>query len=341
MISSGRLQCHMGCRFVFFSLAFSILIFVISILFLSFRYISMTFFKKMSFVDILLCCLSFVPRLIVLSISVGFIVGFFFYYSNICRRGYDVAMHSFGMSPFFFLKPPLFVVCITSMVVFVLSISFFPFLVTIGKTTEKSMRHQVDVAFFMPRILFQWNKSLFYAHHKQADGVFRGIVFVDGQERGKEKVFLSHSAEAQSKKEGIFFVLKQGQGLFYDRKLGRSLASFKECRAFFPPSNKEVLYKDNIFIQGVSSSDLLQRCDIESGKELCRRFTLSFFPLLSACVFYNVLWIMGHSFLWAAVLGSVFLLGIVWMTAESLSFFAAFACFSVTLSFLVRKRCRV
>ena len=340
MISSGRFQCHMGFRFACVSLASSALIFALSALFLSFRYIAMIFFKKVGFWDIPCFCLAFFPRLILLSISVGFIIGLTWYYTILFRRGYWVVMSSFGVRPTFFLRPILRVVFLTSSLLSVLSLSWFPSLVEYGKSAERAVRHRVDVDFFVPRIFFQWDNACFYAHEKKADGQFKGVFFVDDREPHREKIFLSRSADAHSKEGGFFSLLKDGHSIFLDEHSRTSFLSFSEYKAFFPAGNGQISEKKKAFVQGMPSSDLWGG-GIENQKELCRRIILPCLSLISAYLFYNVVWILGDKFLWLAVVGSVMLCGVVWATSSSYSTFV-FLLFALALrAVFLPARCRI
>ena len=322
MISLWRFQCHMGLRFALVSLVSGALIFCLSVLFLSFRYIAMMFFKKLSLLDIASFCVAFFPRLILLSVSVGFIVGLSWYYTIIFRRNYYVSMSSFGISPSFFLRPTLGVIFFVSFLFWGLSSSFFPSLVRLGKSAERAASNRVDVSFFVPRVLFHRGESFFYAHGKQENNQFKGIFFVDQKERGKEKIFLSRKAFMQSKEGGVFALLRDGQGIFLDHQSGPSLLSFSEYRSFFADSNVGSTNKKKPFIQGIQSSDLWGG-DIEQRQELCRRITLPFFSLIPGCFFYSIVWTLGIQFLWLSVLGSVVFCGVVWATAHQIYVFTA------------------
>ena len=321
MLSSVRFQRHTGFTFVLVTLISSVVIFSLSAFFLSLRYSAMVFYKKIFFWDIPSLCLIFFPRLTLLSASVGFIAGLSWYYTTLFRRGHYTAMSSFGVSPLFFVWPTLAVSFGISSLLSFLSLSFFPSLVSYGKSREFELHSRVDASFFAPEILFGLGKSYFYAHTKKRNGSFEGVFFLDRRDSSQESALFGGTASVQSVNGGMYTLLNDGQGVFLSSESGPTFSSFKEYTSYFPLGQDKKTRKRRSFAQEKKSVDLWGGCDEDLG-ELCRRVTLPFFPLLTSLLFGCVIMNFGHQFLWCAILGAVALCGVVWSSASSLLVFS-------------------
>jgi hypothetical protein len=314
------------------SLVVSLTVFFFSSLLVSLRYIGVVFFKKLNIFDIPMMCFSFFSYLTVISIVMGCVYGLVWYYSLLFKKGYYVALSSFGVSARSIALVPLRCIMLNSMILLWGSVSFFPHMMTVGKGHTKTVQRSIDLSCFLPQMPCEFGPYYFYAHTRHGPGSFGGGVISVGQD-----LVFGRTALVTMRKQAASVRLEKGCGVFMDPQSGRSFISFDAYDALFD-LEKGHRTRDRNRPIGHKPLLALNMADPAEKAEIVRRVTLALLPFVTVATFYSVITYWGRRFLVWATVGSVMVCGCFWMTASWVGAPVVLATFVLACFILVPRR---
>ena len=197
-----------------------------------------------------------VPRIALVTLSVGFCLAMVFRYSRAIQDKEITVLSSCGASPWFFLRPSFALACILTALLYGFSLYLVPITVSAIKDREHSMKYYLDPSFITPGVFFKIGKRTFYVHKHKNREFFEGVFIYEKIQKNKstiENIITGRQAVIMPKKEGLEIALYDGtrQQLFSDKP--PSILAFKNYTVRFDAEGDAIRQKH---IQELSFQEL-------------------------------------------------------------------------------------
>lgn len=231
-----------------------------------------------------------VPRIALVTLSVGFCLAMVLRYSRAIQDKEVVVLSSCGASPWFFLYPGISLACVLTTLLYGLSLYLVPATVSSIKEREHSMKYCLDPSFITPGVFFKIGKRTFYVHKHRTRDLFEGVFIYEHLEKkdaSVENIITGRQAAILSKGEGLEVVLYDGtrQQIFPDKP--PSILGFKNYTIRFDAEEDTTRQKH---VQELSFEELRHPTDDQKqayAKERVQRLLLPLLPLMDS------LWVVG------------------------------------------------
>lgn len=167
--------------------------------------------QELSFLGLLELCMGLLPKILLITVPVAFIVAILWCYNRIIHDNERDIMSACGTSQLFFAWPCILLSLCISGVLCAVSLYLSPLIATISKKREYSLKNFLDPSFITPGVFCQVAGRVFYVHHRQKNpNLFNGIFIYDGRDPQKKTIITGKHAYITPEKNGLKICLQYG-----------------------------------------------------------------------------------------------------------------------------------
>ena len=260
-------------------------------------------------------CLGLLPRILSMSIPIGFILALLWVYNRLIHDNERDVMSACGASPWFFAYPGVLLSVALTLILYGINLDLTPRTTAMAKKKEYLLRQSLDPSFLTPGVFFQVEGRILYVHRQKENTLFEGLFLYDGRSQEKEIIITGKSAHIVSHGKGLTILLRDAtfQEIFPCK--APSILHFKKYTLQFDPSNIPH-YKRHVHERSLQELFLPSPKEVRTyRKELSYRLFFPLFPIVDALwTTLILLYYSGRrmpSFLAVVLLGSLYMASIM------------------------------
>jgi lipopolysaccharide export LptBFGC system permease protein LptF len=250
----------------------------------SLRYNHLISHKGISFPGLCALMSGLLPRIIIMTLPIGFLLALLWYYNRIIADKEKDGMSTFGTASWFFAWPAILLSSFLMTFLFFIGFYLVPKATTASKKSEYKVRYYLSPSFIVPGVFFHLENKILYVHRQKGPNVFEGIFIYDKKSPEKKLIITGKQAFISPIRKGISIQLKDGAHQTITSGKPPSILAFKNYILHLIPHQIPSREKN---VEELSFRELENPSENVKAAYTREKYRRLFFPLISLC---NALW---------------------------------------------------
>ncbi len=193
----------------------------------SLRYCGMMAYRGLSLLDVFWLSCHLLPRTLVSSITWGFLIAIIWVYHRWRDEQALTVMQSYGVSPWFFNQPAVFLSLILMVFLYAITLYIVPITAEISHQYSQKIQGKFDPSFITAGVYCSFKGNTLYAHQHPSRYHLQGVFLHNYKDPEKEFILCGQSARITPHKNGFFVLFENGSIQVFPGHKTPYLAHFK------------------------------------------------------------------------------------------------------------------